>query len=142
MHVHFLKKAQSVPLTAVTAGIFLCAGVDVNGIGIKVVGITTAPPIKHSSPMPLTDWKKLPLHCTEDVKKAALGRLLSVSKNPFGAFRQFFAVCCVQNLFVYSEQIPHLQPGKYFCPRTRRGQKCFYFVFCFRKKFCEAFLTV
>ena len=37
-----------------------------------------------------------------------------MSKIPFGAFRQFFAVCCAQNLFAVGKQIPHLQPEMYF----------------------------
>jgi len=32
-----------------------------------------------------------------------------LAKNPFGLFRQFFAVCCAHNLFALGEQIPHLQ---------------------------------
>jgi hypothetical protein len=64
---------------------------------------------------------------------------LSVSKIPFGAFRQFFAVCCAHNLFAYSEQIPHLQPEKYFCPRTRRGQKCFKLYFLLAQKTLRGF---
>ena len=48
-----------------------------------------------------------------------------LSKNPFGLFRQFFAVCCAHNLFAIGEQIPHLQPEKCFRPRTRRGRKRF-----------------
>ena len=50
---------------------------------------------------------------------------MNLSKIPFGAFRQVFAVCCAHNLFAYGEQIPHLQPELCFCPRTRRGQKRF-----------------
>jgi hypothetical protein len=73
--VHFLKKAQNIPLTAITAGIFLCAEVDVSGIGTKAVEITTALLIKPSFPTPSTGWRKLLLHCTEDDKKAAQGRL-------------------------------------------------------------------
>ena len=76
------------------------------------------------------------------------GRRLSLSKNPFGLFRQFFAVCCAHNLFAIGEQIPyimeqlplaivpldslrdapHLQPEMYFLPGTggelpRRGKR-------------------
>ena len=50
---------------------------------------------------------------------------LRLSKIPFGAFRQVFAVCCAHNLFAVGEQIPHLQPEKCFRPRTRRGRKRF-----------------
>ena len=50
-----------------------------------------------------------------------------LSKTPFGGFRQISAVCCVHNLSVNYGQIPHLQPEKCFCPRTRRGQKRFRF---------------
>ena len=63
----------------------------------------------------------------------------SLSKNPFGLFRQFFAVCCAHNLFAIGEQILHLQPERCFRPRTRRGRKRFDFVFRLRGKFCEAF---
>ena len=69
----------------------------------------------------------------------------SVSKIPFGAFRQFFAVCCAHNLFACGEQIPHLQPEKYFSSGTRPDKKCFRLCFPLtrlRGKFCEAFSTV
>jgi hypothetical protein len=49
--------------------------------------------------------------------------LASLSKNPFGLFRQSFAVCCAHNLFAVGKQIPHLQPDKYFAPGTRPGAK-------------------
>ena len=57
------------------------------------------------------------------------GCRLSLSKIPFGAFRQFFAVCCAHNLFAVSEQIPHLQPEKYFPPGARPDGK--YLLLCF-----------
>ena len=64
---------------------------------------------------------------------------LSLSKIPFGAFRQISAVCCVHNLFVYSEQIPHLQPDMCFCPRTRRGQKPFPICFPLTREILRSF---
>ena len=48
---------------------------------------------------------------------------LRVSKKPFGLIRQIFAVCCAHNLFADSEQIPHLQPEKYFPSGTRPDRK-------------------
>jgi len=51
--------------------------------------------------------------------------IFGLSKNPFGLFRQFFAVCHAHNLFALGEQIPHLQPEMYFCPCTRHGQNDF-----------------
>ena len=71
-------------------------------------------------------------------KKAGNLPRLRPSKIPFGAFRRFFAVCCVHNLFVEDEQIPHLQPDRCFRPRTRRGRKRFGWVCRLRGKFCEA----
>ena len=44
-----------------------------------------------------------------------------LSKNPFGAFRQVFAVCRAHNLSPHGGQIPHLQPVKYVPPGTRPG---------------------
>ena len=64
---------------------------------------------------------------------------MSLSKNPFGLFRQFFAVCCAHSLCAFGAQLPHLQPERCFRPRTRRGRKRFHFVFRLRGKFCEAF---
>jgi len=64
---------------------------------------------------------------------------VSLSKIPFGAFRQFFAVCYAHNLFACSEQIPHLQPEMCFCPRTRRGQKRFLLCFPLTRKILRSF---
>ena len=60
-------------------------------------------------------------------------------ENPCGLFRQFFAVCCAHNLFAAGEQIPHLQTEKYFCPRTRRGQKCLELYFLLTQKTLRGF---
>ena len=46
------------------------------------------------------------------------GGHLSLSKNPFGLFRQFFAVCCAHSLCAFGAQLAHLQPEKCFRPRT------------------------
>jgi hypothetical protein len=62
-----------------------------------------------------------------------------LSKNPFGLFRQFFAVCCAQNLFAVYEQIPHLQPDRCFRPRTRRGRKPFILCFSLARKILRSF---
>ncbi len=56
-------------------------------------------------------------------KGGCFGSLLRLSKIPHGAFRQVFAVCCVHNLSAHGEQIPHLQPDKYFRPGTRPSRK-------------------
>ena len=50
---------------------------------------------------------------------------LRLSKNPFGAFRQVFAVCRAHNLSPDGGQIPHLQPVKYVPPGTRPGETWF-----------------
>jgi len=76
---------------------------------------------------------------TEKCPPGFSGGHSSLAENPFGLFRQFFAVCCAHNLFAIGEQILHLQPEMCFRPRTRRGRKRFYFVFRLRGKFCEAF---
>ena len=65
--------------------------------------------------------------------------LFSVSKIPFGAFRQIFAVCCAHNLFAVSEQIPHLQPEKYFPSGTRPDEKCFRSCFSLTRKILRSF---
>ena len=67
------------------------------------------------------------------------GRPLSLSKIPFGAFRQFFAVCCAHHLSADSRQIPHLQPEKYFLPGTRPGRKCFLLYFLLTQKTLRGF---
>jgi len=64
---------------------------------------------------------------------------VSLSKNPFRAFHQFFAVCCAHNLFAIGEQIPHLQPEKYFLPGTRPGRKCFSLYFPLARKTLRGF---
>jgi hypothetical protein len=64
---------------------------------------------------------------------------LSLSKKSFGLFRQFFAVCCAHNLFAVGEQIPHLQPEKYFLPGTRPGRKCSEFDFLLPQKTLRGF---
>jgi len=46
-----------------------------------------------------------------------------VAEKPFGLFRQIFAGCYVHNLFADCEQIPHLQPEKYFPSGTRPDRK-------------------
>ncbi len=51
--------------------------------------------------------------------------MVRLSKNPFGAFRQVFAVCCAHNLSPGGGQIPHLQPVKYVPPGTCPGRTCF-----------------
>ena len=56
-------------------------------------------------------------------KKSQLDLGYRLSKIPFGAFRQVFAVCRAHNLFAYGGQILHLQPEKYFLPGTRPGRK-------------------
>ena len=68
------------------------------------------------------------------------------------AFPPVFAVCCAQNLLW--EQIPHLQPEKYFLPGTegelpgtgkrdhpgvRPGRKCFGFCFSLSRKILRSF---
>ena len=72
--------------------------------------------------------------------------LLSLSKKTFGLFRQFFAVCCAHNLFAIGEQIPHLQPEKYFAPGTggelpRRGKRDHPGVRRGRKRFWTLFFA-
>ena len=64
----------------------------------------------------------------------ANGGHFSVSKIPFGAFRQIFAVCCAHNSSAYGEQIPHLQPDKYFASGTRPDAKCFRLCFLLAQK--------
>ena len=48
---------------------------------------------------------------------------LRLSKIPHGAFRQFFAVCCMHSLCACGAQLVHLHPEKYFRPGTRPGRK-------------------
>ena len=61
---------------------------------------------------------------TGNVKMARPDRACHrLSKNPFGVFRQFFAVCRAHSLCAYGAQLAHLQPEKCFRPRTRRGRK-------------------
>ena len=50
---------------------------------------------------------------------------LRLSKNPFGAFRQVYAVCHAHNLSPDGRQIPHLQPVKYVPPGTCPGGTLF-----------------
>ena len=64
---------------------------------------------------------------------------LSLSKIPFGAFRQFFAVCCAHNLYAQSVQIPHLQPELYFASGTRPDTKCFGLYFLLTQKTMRGF---
>ena len=46
-----------------------------------------------------------------------------LSKNPFGAFRQTFAVCCAHSLCAIGAQLAHLQPEMYFRSGTRPDRK-------------------
>ncbi|MBQ3192673.1 MAG: hypothetical protein IJB59_03775, partial [Oscillospiraceae bacterium] len=43
------------------------------------------------------------------------------------------------NLFAYGEQIPHLQPEKYFLPGTRPGRKYFSLYFPLARKTLRGF---
>ena len=52
-----------------------------------------------------------------------IGAGLSLSKIPFGAFRQGFAVCRAHSLCAAGAQLAHLQPEMYFLPGTRPGRK-------------------
>ena len=52
-----------------------------------------------------------------------IGAGLSLSKIPFGAFRQGFAVCRAHSLCAAGAQLAHLQPDRYFLPGTRPGRK-------------------
>jgi len=62
-----------------------------------------------------------------------------LSKTPFGAFRQFFAVCCAHNLYAFGVQIPHLQPEMYFASGTRPDVKCFRLYFLLAQKTLRGF---
>ena len=46
-----------------------------------------------------------------------------LSKKGKALFLTKFAVCYAHNLFADGEQIPHLQPEKYFRSGTRPGRK-------------------
>ena len=62
-------------------------------------------------------------------KKSADRVLRSAQRveNPLRGFPpDFFAVCCAHNLFVYDEQIPHLQPEKYFLLSQKTLRDYFY----------------
>ena len=52
-----------------------------------------------------------------------MGSSVQSVEKPLRGFPAGFAVCRAQNLFATGEQIPHLQPEKYFLPGTRPGRK-------------------
>ena len=64
-----------------------------------------------------------------DRKPPALAGGLRLAKIPFGAFRQFLAVCCAHNWYAIGVPIPHLQPDLYFVSGTRPDTKCFWILF-------------
>ena len=49
--------------------------------------------------------------------------IIIIDKPAGWTFLTKFAVCYAHNLFADGEQIPHLQPEKYFRPGTRPGRK-------------------
>ena len=64
-----------------------------------------------------------------------------MAKIPFGAFRQISAVCCAHNLFAKANRF-HTCSLRCILRQVRAlTQNVYDFVFCLRKKFCEAFST-
>ena len=69
------------------------------------------------------------------------GVFLSLSKIPFGAFRQFFAVCCAHSLCAVGAQLVHSQPEKYFVSGTRPDIKCLRLYFSLTRKILRSFFN-
>ena len=67
---------------------------------------------------------------------------LVLVEKPLRDFPPVFAVCCAHNLFAESEQIPHLQPEKYFLPGTCPGRKCLQLYFLLTQKTLRGFLRI